>query len=51
MDVRHKFFCGFARRGIIVARYVRSELMLADLLPKALDATKFGMLCGLMMIE
>ena len=31
VDVRHKFLCDFARCGIIVARYVRSELMLADL--------------------
>ena len=51
MDVRHKFLCDFARRGTIVARYVRSEQMLADLLTKALDATKFGTLRELMKIE
>ena len=46
-----KFLCDFARRGIIVARYVRSEQMLADLLTKALDATKLGTLRELMRIE
>ena len=51
MDVRHKFLCDFDRRGIIGARYVRFEQMLADLLTKALDATKLGTLRELMRIE
>ena len=38
IDLRTKFVCDFARRGIIVSKYVRSEQQLADLLTKALDA-------------
>ena len=44
------FLCDFARRGTIVSRYVRSKLMLVDLLTKALDATKLGTLRELMKI-
>ncbi|CAI5728726.1 unnamed protein product [Peronospora effusa] len=40
VDVRHKFLCDFSRREIIGASFVRSEEMLADLMTKALDATK-----------
>uniref|UniRef100_A0AAV1UPI6 Polyprotein n=1 Tax=Peronospora matthiolae TaxID=2874970 RepID=A0AAV1UPI6_9STRA len=42
IDVRVKFVCDFARRGIVRAQYVRSELMLADLLTKALDPHKLA---------
>uniref|UniRef100_A0AAV1TE09 Polyprotein n=1 Tax=Peronospora matthiolae TaxID=2874970 RepID=A0AAV1TE09_9STRA len=42
IDVRVKFACDFARRGIVRAQYVRSELMLADLLTKALDPHKLA---------
>ena len=44
IDVRVKFVCDFARRGIVRAHYVRSELMLADLLTKALDPPKLATL-------
>ena len=50
VDVRLKFLCDFARRGVVVASYVRSEQMLADLMTKALDATKLGTLRQLMCI-
>uniref|UniRef100_A0AAV1TDT7 Polyprotein n=1 Tax=Peronospora matthiolae TaxID=2874970 RepID=A0AAV1TDT7_9STRA len=43
--VRTKFVCDFARRGIIVSQYVRSEQQVADLLTKALDAVKLAALC------
>uniref|UniRef100_A0AAV1V081 Polyprotein n=1 Tax=Peronospora matthiolae TaxID=2874970 RepID=A0AAV1V081_9STRA len=45
IDVRKKFVCDFARRGIIVSQHVRSEQQLADLLTKALDAVKLATLC------
>ncbi|CAI5733966.1 unnamed protein product [Hyaloperonospora brassicae] len=44
VDVRYKFLCDYSRRGVIAARYLRSEDMLADLLTKALDATKLAVL-------
>ena len=44
IDVRVKFVCDFARRGIVHAQYVRLELMLADLLTKALDPPKLATL-------
>uniref|UniRef100_A0AAV1SYJ7 Polyprotein n=1 Tax=Peronospora matthiolae TaxID=2874970 RepID=A0AAV1SYJ7_9STRA len=50
VDVRLKFLCDFARRGVVVAIYVRSEQMLADLMTKALDATKLRTLRELMCI-
>ena len=37
INVRVKFVYDFARRGIVLAQYVKLELMLADLLTKALD--------------
>ena len=45
INVRTKIVCDFARRGIIVSQYVRSEQQLADLLTKALDAVKLAALC------
>ncbi|CAI5725764.1 unnamed protein product [Peronospora destructor] len=48
IDVRVKFVCAFARRGIVLAQYVKSELMLADLLTKALDPPKLSTLRTLM---
>ena len=48
IDVRVKFVCDFARRGIVLTQYVRSEQMLADLMTKALDATKISKLRALM---
>uniref|UniRef100_A0AAV1TI68 Uncharacterized protein n=1 Tax=Peronospora matthiolae TaxID=2874970 RepID=A0AAV1TI68_9STRA len=50
VDVRLKFLCDYSRRGIITASYVRSEQMLADLLTKALDATKLSTLRALVRI-
>ena len=50
MDARYKFLYDFARRGVIVARYFRSELMLADLLTKTLDASELVTLRELMKI-
>lgn len=38
--MRVKFVCNFARRGIVRAQYVRSELMLADLLTNRFDPSK-----------
>uniref|UniRef100_A0AAV1TUD4 Polyprotein n=1 Tax=Peronospora matthiolae TaxID=2874970 RepID=A0AAV1TUD4_9STRA len=38
IDVRTKFVCDYARRGIILSQYVRLDQQLADLLTKALDA-------------
>ena len=40
IDVRLKFVCNYARRGVVAAQYVRSELQLAGLLTKTLDAPK-----------
>uniref|UniRef100_A0AAV1UWI0 Polyprotein n=1 Tax=Peronospora matthiolae TaxID=2874970 RepID=A0AAV1UWI0_9STRA len=50
VDVRLKFLCDYSRRGVITASYVRSEQMLADLLTKALDATKLSTLRALVRI-
>ena len=36
IDVRLMFVCDYARRGVVAAQYVRSELQLADLLTKDL---------------
>ena len=51
LDARLKFLCDYSRRGIITASYVRSEQMLADLLTKALDATKLSTLRALVRID
>uniref|UniRef100_A0AAV1TQ25 Polyprotein n=1 Tax=Peronospora matthiolae TaxID=2874970 RepID=A0AAV1TQ25_9STRA len=40
IDVRVKHLCDYARRGIVVPQYVPSNLMLADVLTKALNAVK-----------
>ena len=42
-----KFVCDFARRGIVRAQFVRSELMLADLLTKAINPSKLSTLRAL----
>ena len=46
-DVRLKFVHDYARRGLVAAQYVRSELQLTDLLTKALDAAELAELCKL----
>ena len=50
IDVRMKFVCDYARRGVVAAQYVRSELQLADLLTKALDAAELAELCKLLQL-
>ena len=50
VDGRLECLCDYSRRGIIVESYVRSEQMLADLLTKALDATKISTLRALVRI-
>ena len=50
IDVRVKFVCDFARRGVVLAQYVQSDQMQADLLMKALDATKLAKLRALMRV-
>ncbi|CAI5739088.1 unnamed protein product [Peronospora destructor] len=44
IDVRLKFIKDFARRGILEPCYVRSEMMLADLLTKPVDQHKLAKL-------
>ena len=50
IDVRLKFVCDNARRGVVAAQYVPSELQLGDLLTKALDAAKLAELCKLLQL-
>ena len=50
IDVRLKFVCNYARRGVVAAQYVRSELQLADLLTKTLDAAELAELCKLLQL-
>ena len=40
MDIRFKFICHYAREGVVVARFVRSEDMMADILTKSLAAPR-----------
>uniref|UniRef100_A0AAV1UMW7 Uncharacterized protein n=1 Tax=Peronospora matthiolae TaxID=2874970 RepID=A0AAV1UMW7_9STRA len=51
IDVRNKYLRDLARRGIITAQHVRSELMIADLMTKAVDANKLAALRSLMRLE
>ena len=51
VDIRLKFLCDFPRRGVIATCRLRSELMLADLLTKALDDTRLAALRGLMCVR
>ena len=51
IDVRFKYLCDFSRRGVIAAHYLRSEVMLADLMTKTHDAAKLTRLRVLMRIE
>ena len=50
IEVRVKFVCDVARCGVVLVQYVRSEQMLADLLTKALEATKLAKLRALMRV-
>ena len=40
MDIRFKFICHYAREGVVVPRFVRSEDMMADILTKSLAAPR-----------
>ncbi|GAB9476013.1 unnamed protein product, partial [Globisporangium polare] len=51
IDVRVKFLCDYAKRGVVKPHYVRSELMLADLLTKALAAPKLADLRALVHLK
>ncbi|GAB9471215.1 unnamed protein product, partial [Globisporangium polare] len=51
IDVRVKFLCDYAKRGVVKPYYVRSELMLADLLTKALAAPKLADLRALVHLK
>ena len=51
IDARMKFVCDYVRRGIVVTQYIRSKLHLADLLTKALDASKPAALCEMLCLE
>uniref|UniRef100_A0AAV1T9G7 Uncharacterized protein n=1 Tax=Peronospora matthiolae TaxID=2874970 RepID=A0AAV1T9G7_9STRA len=51
IDVRTKFVCDFARRGIILSQYVRPKQQLADHLTKALDAVKLAALCEMIGLD
>lgn len=44
IDIRMKFVCDNVCREIVLSQYIRSELQLADLLTKALDAAKLAAL-------
>lgn len=51
VDVCLKCVCDSARRGIVIAQYMRSVKMLADLLIKALDPAKLASLLALMRLD
>ncbi|KAG2761559.1 hypothetical protein PC129_g5710 [Phytophthora cactorum] len=42
VDIRVKFICDFARKGIVKPEYVESRSMMADLLTKALPAPRMA---------
>ncbi|KAG3098960.1 hypothetical protein PI124_g9113 [Phytophthora idaei] len=42
VDIRVKFICGFARKGIVKPEYVESRSMMADLLTKALPVPRMA---------
>ena len=44
IDIRMKSVCDNVCREIVLSQYIRSELQLADLLTKALDAAKLAAL-------
>uniref|UniRef100_A0AAV1TBH9 Reverse transcriptase Ty1/copia-type domain-containing protein n=1 Tax=Peronospora matthiolae TaxID=2874970 RepID=A0AAV1TBH9_9STRA len=50
IDVRLEFLCCSSRRGVIAACYLRSKMMLADLMKKAYDASKLASLRGILCI-
>lgn len=50
INFRLKFLCNLSRRGVITETYLKSKLMLADLLTKAHDAAKLITFRGLMRI-
>uniref|UniRef100_A0AAV1TTJ5 Polyprotein n=1 Tax=Peronospora matthiolae TaxID=2874970 RepID=A0AAV1TTJ5_9STRA len=40
VDIRFKFICHYAREGIVVPKYVKTESMMADILTKSLPAPR-----------
>ena len=50
IDVRVKYLCDYALQGVVVPQYVPSEMMLADVLTKAIDAAKTVKLISLLHI-
>ena len=50
IDLRLNFVCYYARREVVAAQFVRSELQLADLLTKAFDSAKLAELCKLLQL-
>uniref|UniRef100_A0AAV1T6R3 Reverse transcriptase Ty1/copia-type domain-containing protein n=1 Tax=Peronospora matthiolae TaxID=2874970 RepID=A0AAV1T6R3_9STRA len=40
VDIRFKFICHYAREGIVVPKYVKTESMMADVLTKSLPAPR-----------
>jgi hypothetical protein len=42
VDIRIKFICDYARKGIVEPKYVESRLMQADLLTKAFPAPRMA---------
>ena len=51
VGVRFKLLCNFTRCDVTATSYLRSELMLADLMTKALDVMRLAALCGIMRVE
>lgn len=45
IDVRLKFVCDYAKRGVLAAQYVRSKLQVANLFTKVLVFEKLAALC------
>ena len=48
IDVRYKYLCDLAVCGVVTAHHLRSEMLLTNLMTKAVDATKLSMLRILM---
>ena len=46
--MRLKFVRDYSRRELVSAQYVRSDVQIAELMTKVLDAVKLASLCKLM---
>ena len=51
IEVQAEFVCDFTRQGNVLAKYVISKLMLADLLTEALDSPKPPTMDGLLQLN